>query len=204
MVLATPDLDAASDVLRDRCGLASIGGGRHPGWGTANRIVPVGDAYLELIAVVDDDVAPRSTFGRWVAAARPVVVEPLGWAVRTASVDAAARRHGLEVDAGSRTNADGQVLRWRLAGIREAAAEPCLPFFVEWGEGTPHPSRVPAAHRAGAVEVARVELDGDAARVAGWTDGQRLPIAVRPGPPAVTRLLLTTSTGELVLDSTLR
>ena len=47
-------------------GLDATVGGRHPGWGTANWIVPLGDAYIELIAVVDEEEARTSTFGRWI------------------------------------------------------------------------------------------------------------------------------------------
>jgi hypothetical protein len=43
--------------MEGRYGLASIEGGRHPGWGTANRIIPLGDAYIELVTVVDDEEA---------------------------------------------------------------------------------------------------------------------------------------------------
>ena len=60
------DLAAAAEEIEARHGLASIEGGRHPGWGTANRIVPLGEAYLELVAVVDEAEAAQSPFGRWV------------------------------------------------------------------------------------------------------------------------------------------
>jgi hypothetical protein len=58
-----------------------VAGGRHPGWGTANRIVPLGNTYLEVVAAVDAAEADGSPFGRWVAAAPSG--GPLGWAVRT-------------------------------------------------------------------------------------------------------------------------
>ena len=75
VLIAVADLAAAARELEVRHGLASVEGGRHPGWGTANRIVPLGDTYLELIAVVDEAEAAESPFGRWVAAAQP---GPLG------------------------------------------------------------------------------------------------------------------------------
>jgi hypothetical protein len=140
VLLATTDLGAASQALSDRFGLEGVEGGRHPDWGTANWIVPVGDAYLELVAVVDAGVAERSAFGRWVASANAAFVEPIGWAVRTGSLDAVATRLGLEVHDGSRATPTGERLTWRLAGIERAAAEPILPFFIEWGEGARHPS----------------------------------------------------------------
>ena len=43
-----------------------------------------------------------------------------------------------------------------MAGIEQAAAEPALPFFIQWGAETPFPG---AASRA--VDV-RLELRGDA------------------------------------------
>ena len=41
-------------------------GGRHPGHGTANRIVPLGSSYIELMAVVDRVEADSSPLGSWV------------------------------------------------------------------------------------------------------------------------------------------
>ncbi len=42
MLIGVADLAAAALELEAHCGLASVEGGRHPGWGTANRIVPLG------------------------------------------------------------------------------------------------------------------------------------------------------------------
>src|SRR4051794_41286944 len=63
VIYAVDDLDTAGAALFDREGLASVPGGRHEGWGTANRIVPLGESYLELIAVVDVEEAEQSEFG---------------------------------------------------------------------------------------------------------------------------------------------
>ena len=195
------DLAAAAQEIEARHGLASIEGGRHPGWGTANRIVPLGEAYVELVAVVDEAEAAQSPFGRWVAAAHPTHPRPLGWAVRTHQLDAIARRLDVTVAAGSRVTQNGQLVRWRLTGVDQAAAEPSLPFFIEWGQGTPLPGRAPATHRAGAVQVAKLQLVGDADRLAAWLGSHRLPIALRPGAPAVASIVLTGAAGEIVLDA---
>ena len=195
-----PDLEAAARELEARYGLASLEGGRHPGWGTANRIVPLGESYLELVAVVDELEAARSPFGRWVAGAR-TDFEPLGWAVRTHQLDDVARRLGLTVEAGSRTGRHGRLVRWRLAGVEQAAAEPSLPFFIEWAPGTRLPGRVTATHRAGAVEIAALELDGDADHLTAWLGGHRLPVTVRAGAPTLSAVVLVGDTGTIVLDS---
>ena len=201
VLLAVADLATAAEGIEARHGLASIEGGRHPGWGTANRIVPLGEAYLELVAVVDEAEAAQSAFGRWVAAAHPLLPRLLGWAVRTHGLDDFARRLDLTVAAGSRTDRNGQHVRWRLAGIEQATAEPSLPFFIEWGHGTPLPGRAPVSHRAGAVQLATLRLDGDADRLAGWLGAHRLPVTVRPGTPAVASIVLTGAAGEIVLDN---
>ena len=82
--------------------VASVEGGRHPGYGTANRIVPLADSYLELVTVADESEAVRSPFGSWVARVQCERGRPLGWAVRTHALDAVARRLGFTIRAGSR------------------------------------------------------------------------------------------------------
>jgi hypothetical protein len=199
ILIAVADLAAAVREFEARYGLVSIEGGRHPGWGTANRIVPLGDTYLELVAVVDRAEAAQSPFGSWVAAAHPTLARPLGWAVRTHELDDVARRLDLTISPGSRVARDGQLVSWRLAGLEQAAAEPSLPFFIEWGQGTPLPGRGPAAHPAGAVQIAKLQLNGDANRVAAWLGPHRLPISICAGAPAVESIVLIGAADEIVL-----
>jgi hypothetical protein len=197
VLIAVADLATAARTIEARQGLASIEGGLHPDWGTANRIVPLGDAYLELVAVVDAAAAARSPFGRWVAGAHPVLARPLGWAVRTPHLDDVARRLELTVSAGSRATPSGRLVRWRLAGVEQASAEPSLPFFIEWEHGTPLPGRTPVAHRVGAVQIAKLRLDGDVDRLDTWLGSHRLPVAMRPGAPAITSIVLSGAGGEI-------
>jgi hypothetical protein len=192
LLIATADLDAAV-AAAEGLGLPVAAGGRHPGWGTANRIVPLGGAYLELVAVVDPVEAAASGFGSWVAAAPP---GPMGWAVRPADLDAAAGRLGLAVVAGSRKAADGRTLRWRTAGVEHAAVEPYLPFFIAWEPGTPFPG----AGSTG-LEIECVEVRGDADRLAAWLDGAGLPLSVQPGPAAVERIVLRAAAGTVTIDA---
>jgi Glyoxalase-like domain len=202
VLIAVADLAAAGREIKTRHGLVSIEGGRHAGWGTANRIVPLGEAYIELVAVVDQAEAGESLFGSWVARASPDFTKPLGWVVRTSKLDELARRLGLVVVAGSRAARGGQVLRWRLAGIEQAAAEPSLPFFIEWEPGTPFPGQTPATHPATGIQLARLQLDGDADRLASWLGAaHQLPITVNSGTPAVTSIVLTGEAGDIVLDA---
>ena len=93
VLIPVDDLAAAGAIVKAMYGLTSIEGGRHPGWGTANLVVPLGDAYVELVAVVDRDAAALSAFGRWILAATPG--QPLGWAVRTRAIAEVGQRLGL-------------------------------------------------------------------------------------------------------------
>ncbi len=201
LLIDVADLAAAAREIEARHGLASIDGGRHPAWGTANRIVPLGDSYLELVAVVDAAKAAESAFGRWVAFGASSTARPLGWAVRTYQLDELARRLDLPVHAGSRATRGGDLLRWRSAGIDQAAVEPSLPFFIEWGPQTQLPGQAAIRHRAGAASIARLVLVADPGRLADWLGNHQLPIVVRAGTPAVTTIYISSDAGEIVLGS---
>ena len=203
MLIAVPDLASAACEIEARFGLVSVDGGRHPGWGTANRIVPLGKAYVELVSVVDDGEAAKSAVGRWVAQGGKRGIRPLGWAVRTRGLDAVARRLGLPVRPGSRIAPDGTQFRWRSVGIEQAVAEPALPFFIEWDAHSRFPGRAAADHGIGDVELARVVLDGDAARLAEWLGEHTLSVDVRAGVPRVASIVLASAAGEIVLASDL-
>lgn len=161
--------------------------------------MPFGQTYLELIAVVDEAEAAKSSVGSWVAQASAVLAQPLGWAVRTDNLDEVARRLDLTVAAGSRATRSGQLLRWRTAGIEQAAAEPSLPFFIEWEHGTPLPGHAPATHRTTGIQIAQLQLDGDPDRLAARLGDHQLPITLRPGTPALSSIILTGAAGEIVL-----
>jgi glyoxalase-like protein len=199
VLIAVADLRAAGSEIEERYGLTSVEGGNHPAWGTANRIVPLGDSYLELIAVVDAGKAAQSSFGRWVTSAASSTLRPLGWAVRTTQLDEVARRLGLQVHAGSRTTPGGDDVRWRSAGLDEAATQPSLPFFIEWGPKTRLPGQAEIHHPAGAAKISRLVLTGDAGGLAGWLGDHQLPIVVSAGTPAVTAIHIAVDRGEIIL-----
>ena len=199
VLIAVAELRAAGLEIEERYGLTSVEGGHHPAWGTANRIVPLGDSYLELIAVVDAAKAGQSSIGRWVASAVSSTLRPLGWAVRTSQLDEVAQRLGLSVHGGSRTTPGGDEVQWRSAGIDLAAAEPSLPFFIEWGPSTHLPGRAEIHHCAGAAKIARLVLSGDAGRLAAWLGDHQLPIVVSKGKPAVTAIHIAVDRGEIIV-----
>jgi hypothetical protein len=193
VLIAVEDLEVAGEALERRHGLASVEGGRHPGWGTANRIVPLRGAYLELVAVVDRDEAATVPFRRWIADAADGAL--VGWAVRTDDLDAIAARLELEVHAGARQMPDGGELRWRSAGIERSAVEPSLPFFIEWDDLGQHPS----AAYGGGLAIEELVLSGDAERLAAWLGPHALPVDVRSGTPGVVGVVLGDGERQIAL-----
>ena len=200
IVIGVRDLDVAAAQFGDRYGLTTIEGGRHPGWGTANRLVPLGAAYLELVTVVDQAEASNSDFGRWVS----TMLEGnsrFGWAVRTDDLDRTASRLGLEVAQGSRRSQGGEMLHWRIAGVAKAARDSSLPFFIQWGASTPLPGRATVVHRAGAVALGELTIEADEQRLHEWLGTRSLPIRVTPGTQGPATFTVRTSTNTIVVSS---
>ena len=196
VILPVRDLTFAAAEIEARYGLASVEGGRHPGWGTANRIVPLGDTYLVLVAVVDPETAARSAFGRWIADAIPD--RPLGWAVRTDSVETVGRRLGEPVVPGSRAQPGGALITWRSAGLDAAVREPGLPFFIQWGDGVPLPGARAIDHPGGPTRLKLLSVAADPQRLSDWLGAHDLPIAVT-GPSGTSAITLTRGRGDFTL-----
>jgi Glyoxalase-like domain len=175
-IIATADLDATARRLEDEYGLAVSGGGRHLGIGTANRIVPLGPGYLELIAVVDAGEAEATPLGRALAERITARGEGLmGWVVAVEDARAEAARTGVELSVIERSG-----LRATLAGVATAMAEPTLPFFIQRDPGIDDPG---AGGTAGGLKW--VEVAGDERRLAAWLGHAELPVRIVPGSPGV-------------------
>ena len=201
VVYAVPDLDEAAVRFREAFGLDSVEGGRHERWGTANRIVPLGDQYLELVAVVDEAAAARTGFGRGVLERASAGGGWFTLAVVADDLDAVAERLGLEIGSGSRTRPDGEVLRWRSAGLDDPRREPWMPFFLAWDvPDEMHPGRARAGHGVRAHGIAWVEAGGDAERLREWLGGEELPIRVIEGEPGLLRVGVATPDREIVIE----
>ena len=138
-----PDLEAEAAAFSARTGLGVLAGGTHPAWGTRNAIVPLGGAYVELVAVAEPEVAAGSAFGRAVAAGAGRLI---GWAVEPEDFLAATRRAGVDAVRGARERPDGTLLSWSMAGADEALPRG-LPFFLTWDAPEQSPSRAPVEHQ---------------------------------------------------------
>ena len=142
ILVGVPDLDSAVKEVARKSGVRPMLGGSHPGVGTRNALLSLGNgSYLELIGI--DSGQKQEDFGKFVAGLRRMT--PLGWAIRTSDIDALHRalaERGVRVEpvtAGSRLRPDGRTLRWRNFEI--GPEDDVSPFFIEWDKDSVHPSR---------------------------------------------------------------
>ncbi len=171
VIYGTSDLDAAAARMQKELELSAVPGGRHDGLGTHNRIVPVGDgSFIELLAVADPVEAASSALGTVLQAGIARGDRLLGWAVAVEDVEAVSRRLGTKLDAVGR-----QGRTAHLTGVREAFAEPFLPFFIER----------PAPLSAGEKGIGWIEVAGDARRLERWLGDVDVPVRVVEGESAV-------------------
>jgi hypothetical protein len=200
VIVIVHDLDAAASRYYEQHGLASVAGGRHPGHGTANRIVPLGSSYIELMAVVDRDEAASSLLGSWVERRLEAVGEaPVALCLRTDDIEAEARRTGRTPLRMSRTRPDGVELEWQIVALDAAIAEG-LPFFLQWGvNDMDHPGRAVVEHRCAAVGIDWVELGGDQDRLASWLGQHELPLRHVEGAPGPHRIAVAIANDEPIV-----
>jgi hypothetical protein len=164
--------------------------------------VPLGDSYIELMAVVDRDEAASSPLGSWLDRRLATVGEaPALLCLRTDDLDATAQRTGRTPIAMSRRRPDGVELTWHLVGLDVAVAEG-LPFFIQWHVAdVDHPGRALVEHRVPAVGIEWVELGGDPDRLASWLGPHQLPVRHVDGAPGPHRLAVAVAGGEPIIVS---
>ena len=142
VVYATTDVEAASARIAERFGVSPVWGGVHPGMGTHNHLLSLGDTtYLEIIGPDPEQPSPPHS--------RPFGIDALnsdadsrlaGFACKAPDLEeivAKARAVGYdlgEVRAMSRETPDGTTLAWRLTINFEAAGDGLVPFLIDWGD----------------------------------------------------------------------
>jgi hypothetical protein len=152
VMLAAGDLDAARGEFRTSLDRPSRPGSRHPGWGTANAVVRFADTYLELITVLDRDVALSRPAGRRMV---DVIDAGGGWVAPVlAATDLddtcrTLRGQGVEVAEpidGESVRPDGRRRRWRIGAHGDEFRTGRLPSMIEyldpWPEDDPDPAEL--------------------------------------------------------------
>lgn len=141
LILGVNDLEQGMNAFARLTGVRPVFGGRHPGRGTANALVTLGDGtYLEILGPASShrDSIPPNLAGL-------DSLTPIGWALGTRDLAGLGKRLQASqisvtpIQAGSRRKPDDSMLSWRTAAPTGAGLE-AAPFFIEWGPGTAHPS----------------------------------------------------------------
>jgi hypothetical protein len=191
VVLAVRDPLAAGDEVERSVGLAATGGGRHESLGTHNRLVWLGDSFLELIGVDDRELASRS----WIGAPVLRALDRDGGFV---AVALASDGLGADLDLlrgrgsilrgplpGRRIAPDGSVVRWSLA--LPPSIGPQDPIFLiehepgpEWDAEALHARAVQVHPFGGTARLAAVQLAVPSVRLSLGRLARDVGLAFRP------------------------
>ncbi|HEX6324001.1 MAG TPA: VOC family protein [Vicinamibacterales bacterium] len=144
LILGIDDLDRGIADFEGMTGVRPVIGGVHPGRGTRNALVSLGEGvYLEIIA----PDPKQSVESDMVRELKPLMtLTPVGWAVGTddlfslqAKLQAREIRHGAAMP-GSRALPDGSRLQWSTTEVT-LPQHNWMPFFIKWSDPAKHPSR---------------------------------------------------------------
>ncbi len=158
-----------AERLGEALGVTPVDGGLHPRFGTRNMILPLAhERYVEIVEVLDHPSADKAPFGQVVRARSEAGGGWMGWVIRVDDdLEAVEQRLDRQAVPGNRRLADGREFLWKQIGIKGTLADPQLPFFVKWGEGSPHPSQEAETD----VTIASIQIAGDPERVRDWLGG---------------------------------
>lgn len=160
IIIGVRDLEQSSANFSQRLGLLASGGGTHPSGGTANRIIVIGDTYLELIAVNIPAEAQQSMLTRlargegylnFVLASNDIEADSASMAQRGVSI--------LGPAPGQLKSADGRSRGWSRTNVERPDLTQHYPFLIQHDStGEERRFRLagwaePPAHPLGAVKV---------------------------------------------------
>jgi hypothetical protein len=150
IIYAAPDLERAIGDVRGRYGVSPVPGGRHPGYGTRNALVGLGESlYLELVGIDREQTVPAAK--RLFALDETSTPRYVAWCARAArplaqTIDAA-RSAGVdlgEIISMSRARSDGSIVAWNMTSPFAERAGGVLPFYIDWGSAAHPASGLPA------------------------------------------------------------
>ncbi len=153
LAVSAGTLEAGAEWVEMVLGVPLAGGGKHPHMGTHNRLLSLGDLYLEVIAI--DPKAPKPAWPRWFGLdnfrGQPRLTN---WICRTDNLDTtlAAAPRGT----GTATDLARGDYRWRFAvpATGKLPFDDCFPALIQW-QGDLHPARTLRDH---GVRLTRLEI----------------------------------------------
>lgn len=201
IAFASFDVDEGVALVEALTGVRAAPGGPHPGIGTHNAMLSLGDdTYLEIIGKDPNQPEPKRE--------RPFGLDATS-APRLASfaihpdagetiddVSAVLREAGYDqgpVQSMSRVKPDGEEIHWRLT---LASSPGLIPFIIEWGD-TPNPATVTPT---GCTLVTLRGTHPDPESVRSVHSALGLPTEIVEGPDTKITLVLDTPNGRVELS----
>ena len=198
IAISANDLEAGVDAVESALGVALAGGGEHPHMATHNRLLGLGDLYLEVIA--PNPAAPRPAWPRWFDldnfTGQPRLTN---WIARSINLtaDLAACPNGT----GTPVDLQRGDYRWTMA----VPADGKLPFdgtfpaLIQW-HGTLHPARAlpESGVRLTRLEIAHPQADALQTALAPLLQDPRIHIT--QGPAKAMRASFTTPHGPRTIE----
>jgi len=200
IILGCNDLDRGIELVQEKTGVRPAIGGVHPGRGTRNALLSLGERrYLEIIA---PDPAQHEIV-HFPQIREMIDPRLIGWAVHPPDIVAVAkqlRENKIAFqgpDDGSRKRPDGRVLTWKTINLADDR-HGLLPFFIEWSAASVHPSKdAPAGCRLEYFEI--MSADRDELSMALKRIGLDLP--VQRSDKARLHALISGPKGDLALST---
>jgi hypothetical protein len=196
ILLGCNDLDRGIDFVEESTGVRPAIGGVHPGRGTRNALLSLGERrYLEIIA--PDPAQQKIVHFPQIREMRDPRL--IGWAVHPPDVAAVAKQLGENKIAftGPRKRPDGRVLTWKTVNLADDR-HGLLPFFIQWSADSLHPSE-DAPKRCSLAYFEIMSVDSDELTLTLKRIGLDLP--VQRSDKARLRALISGPKGDLGLTT---
>lgn len=132
IIIGVRDLEEARETFREELGLVASGGGIHATGGTANRIIVIGDTYLELITVrtpaeahasIVERLAKGEGYLNLVLSSNDIQVDSAAMKARDVSL--------VGPEKGSLKAGDGRVRGWFRTNIERPDLTQHYPFLIQ-------------------------------------------------------------------------
>ena len=202
ILLGSNDLQRGIDLVEQHTGVRAAFGGVHPGRGTRNALLSLGERrYLEIIAPDPLQSSADNPLVRQLRTSK----EPrlITWAAHPGNLSEFARKllaAGIGFEGptpGSRNRPDGRLLQWQTLNLADDSSG-LLPFFIEWAPDSVHPSA--DAPQGCSIANFSAKVPDTAAFVAKLQQ-LNLDLSVHAGPIPKLRAMLNGSKGKLGLSS---
>jgi hypothetical protein len=200
ILLGCSDLDRGIAFVEEGTGVRAAMGGVHPGRGTRNALISLGERrYLEVIAP-DPAQSEIVHFPQLRSMTDPRLI---GWAVHPPDIAAVAkqlRENQIAFtgpDEGSRKPPDGRILTWKTINLADDR-DGLLPFFIEWSADSVHPSKDAPAHCT--LDYFEI-MSADPEELGSTLKRIGLDVPVQRSDKARLRALLTGPKGDLALST---